>query len=34
MVIKILNWAGNIPNQPFDRFAGNIRPGTSHVRGL
>src|ERR1700721_3760003 len=33
MVIKILNWAGNIPNQPFYRFVGNIRPGTGHVRG-
>src|SRR5207244_13265344 len=34
MVIKILNWAGNIPNQPFYRFVGNIRPGTGNVRVL
>jgi len=34
MVIKILNWAGDIPNQPFYGFVGNIRTGTGHVRGL
>jgi hypothetical protein len=34
MVVEILNWAGNIPNQAFYGFLGNICPGTGHVRGL
>jgi len=34
IVIKVLNWTGNIPNQTFYGFVGNICPGTRHIRGL